>query len=97
MGSLPSHSGKVKVCTSLDGELVKAIDEVLKKSKARSRSQLIEDVLRSWYKEQKKRELESQIEEYYLSLSDEEQQEDRDWDEVAAKSVSRFWEDPNVA
>jgi len=95
--SSPSHSGKVKISTSLDGELVKAIDEVLKKSKARSRSQLIEDVLRSWYKEQKKRELESQIEEYYLSLSDEEQQEDRDWDEVAAKSVSRFWEDPNVA
>lgn len=93
MDSSPSHSGKVKISTSLDGELVKAIDEVLKKSKARSRSQLIEDILRSWYKEQKKRELESQIEEYYLSLSEEEQQEDGDWDQIAAESADRLWED----
>jgi metal-responsive CopG/Arc/MetJ family transcriptional regulator len=91
--SLLPHSGKVKVSTSLDGELVRAIDEVLKKSKACSRSQLIEDVLRSWYKEQKKRELESQIEQYYLSLSDEQQQEDRDWDQLAANSAHRLWED----
>lgn len=93
MDSWPSHSGKVKISTSLDGELVKAIDEVLKKCKARSRSQLIEDILRSWYKEQKKRELESQIEEYYLSLSEEEQQEDLDWDQIAAESADRLWED----
>jgi metal-responsive CopG/Arc/MetJ family transcriptional regulator len=97
MDSPSSYSPKMKVSTSLDAELVKAIDELLKKSKARSRSQLIEDVLRSWYKQQKKRELESQIEEYYLSLSDEEQQEDRDWDQIAAKSAHRLWEDPNVA
>lgn len=87
-----SSSVKVKVTASLDAELVKAIDESLKKLKARSRSQLIEDILRKWHKDQKKRDLESQIEKYYLSLTNEEQKEDRHWGEIAAKSAHRLWE-----
>ena len=84
MGSKTSSSVKVKVTASLDAELVKAIDEFLKEFKARSRSQLIEDVLRKWHKEQKRQKLESQIEEYYLSLSNEEREEDRQWSKIAA-------------
>ena len=91
MGSSPS--GKVKVTASLDAELVKAIDEFLKKFKDRSRSKLIEDVLRKWQKEQKKQELESQIEEYYLSLSNEEREEDRHWCEIATQSSHHLWEE----
>ena len=70
MDSKASSSAKVKVTASLDAELVRAIDEFLKESGDRSRSQLIEDALRKWQKEQKRQEIESQIEEYYLSLSD---------------------------
>ena len=92
MDSIIPSSGKVKVTTSLDAELVKTIDDFLKESKARSRSQLIEDILRNWHKEQKKRELEDQIEEYYLSLSDEEREDDRQWSEVAAQSAELLWE-----
>lgn len=87
MGSKTSSSVKVKVTASLDAELVKAIDEFLKEFKARSRSQLIEDVLRKWHKEQKRQKLESQIEEYYLSLSNEEREEDRQWSKIAAQSA----------
>nr|HID60114.1 ribbon-helix-helix protein, CopG family [Desulfobacterales bacterium] len=93
MGSKASSSVKVKVTASLDPELVKAIDEFLKEFKTRSRSQLIEDVLRRWHKEQKKREIESQIEEYYLSLSNEEQEEDRQWSKIAAQSAHGLWEE----
>ena len=70
MASKTFSSAKVKVTASLDPDLVKAIDGYLKESKARSRSQLIEDVIRSWHMEQKKRKIESAIEQYYLSLSD---------------------------
>ena len=84
---------KLKVTASLDAELVKAIDLHLKELKTGSRSQLIEAILRKWHMEQKKQEIESQIEEYYLSLSNQEREEDREWDEVGAKSAVQLWED----
>lgn len=93
MGSKTTPSVKVKVTASLDAELVKSIDEFLKEFKTRSRSQFIEDILRKWHKEQKKRKLESQIEEYYLSLSNEEREEDRQWSEIAAQSAHHLWEE----
>ena len=93
MASKISSSVKVKVTASLDAELVKAIDEFLKKSRDRSRSQLIEDVLRKWQKEQKRQEIESQIEKYYLSLSKKEREEDRTWGEIATQSANALWEE----
>ena len=93
MGSKTSSLKKVKVTASLDAQLVKNLDEFLKESKSRSRSQLIEDVLSKWQIEQKRRQLESQVEEYYLSLSDEEQKEDRQWSQIAAKSARHLWEE----
>lgn len=91
MASKTSSSVKVKVTASLDPDLVKAIDGYLKESKARSRSQLIEDVLRSWLMEQKKRKLEYEIEQYYLSLSDGERKEDQEWTDITAQSIHRLW------
>ncbi len=93
MDSKTSSSVKVKVTASLDAELVKAIDEFLKEFKARSRSQLIEDILHKWHKEQKRKDLERQIEEYYLSLSNEEREEDRQWSEIAARSAHHLWKE----
>jgi len=84
---------KVKVTASLDAGLVKAIDEFLLEAKTRSRSQLIEEALYDWQKEQKKQELERQVEEYYLSLSNEEQEEDRLWNDIAAQSAHHLRED----
>lgn len=93
MGSKTSSLTKVKVTASLDAQLVKNLDEFLKESKSRSRSQLIEDVLSKWQIEQKRRQLESQVEKYYLSLSDEEQKEDRQWSQIAAESARHLWEE----
>jgi metal-responsive CopG/Arc/MetJ family transcriptional regulator len=88
-----SSEARVKVTASLDAELVKAIDLHLKELKTGSRSQLIEAILRKWHTEQKRQEIESQIEDYYSSLSDEEREEDREWNDVAAESASHSWED----
>ncbi len=93
MDAKTSSSIKVKVTASLDAGLVKDIDAFIKKSETRSRSQLIEEALRRWHKEQKMRELESQIEEYYLSLSDEERQEDRKWNKITSESARQLWEE----
>jgi len=93
MGSKAYSLSKVKVTASLDAELVKAIDESRKNIEVRSRSQLIEDILRSWHKEQRMRELERQVEEYYLSLSNEDREEERKWDEIAAQSAHHLWKD----
>ncbi len=93
MDSKTSSPAKIKITASLDTELVKAIDAYLTQSNIRSRSRLIENVLHSWYQQQKKREIESQTEKYYLSLSDEERKEDREWTEIAAKSTNHLWEE----
>ena len=93
MYSKSSSLSKVKVTASLDAELVCDIDKFLKNYKTGSRSQLIEDVLRNWHHDQKKREIERQIEEYYLSLSKEEREEDRNWNEIAANSAHHLWEE----
>ena len=85
-------SAKVKVTANLNSELVRAIDQFLK-VRNQSRSQFIEDVLRKWCDEQKRRELESQIEEYYLSLSHEEREEDRKWSEITAQCTHHLWEE----
>ena len=93
MASKTFSSAKVKVTASLAPDLVKAIDGYLKESKARSRSQLIEDVIRSWLMAQKKRKLECEIEQYYLSLSDRERKEDQEWTDIAAQSIHHLWEE----
>jgi metal-responsive CopG/Arc/MetJ family transcriptional regulator len=93
MDSKTYSLSKVKVTASLNAELVKAIDESRKNIKVRSRSQLIEDILLSWHKEQKMRELERQVEEYYLSLSNKDREEERKWDEIAAQSAHHLWKD----
>jgi metal-responsive CopG/Arc/MetJ family transcriptional regulator len=92
MGKQMSSSVKMRITANLNSELVKSIDRFLK-VKNQSRSQFIEDVLRKWYNEQKKRELESQIEEYYLSLSHEEQEEDKQWTKITAQYAHQLWEE----
>lgn len=87
-----SSSAKVRITANLNSELVKSIDRFLK-VKNQSRSQFIEDVLRKWYNEQKKRELESQIEEYYLSLSHKEREEDHQWSKITVQNARKLWEE----
>jgi metal-responsive CopG/Arc/MetJ family transcriptional regulator len=93
MAARSSSSSKVKVTATLDADLVKAIDDFLSTSQAQSRSQFIEKILAQWHRNLKKRELEKQVEDYYLSMSDEEKREDREWDKISSDSSVHLWED----
>jgi len=83
---------KVKVTATIDPDIIDAIDSYLKKTKNRSRSKFIEDILRSWYMEQKRTEIEKKMEKYYLSLSEDEKKEDKEWTKIAAESAKNLWE-----
>ena len=93
MASQSTSSAKVKVTASLNPALVEQIDEFVKETNAGSRSQLIEHALGKWCREQRKQKIEDEIEAYYLSLTDEERQEDRQWNRIAAESADLLWED----
>ncbi len=84
---------KVKVTASLDADIVKGMDDYIEKFNLRSRSHLIENALRAWHKEAKKRILEKQVEAYYSAISAEEWEEDRQWRETAAQSAAGLWEE----
>jgi len=81
---------KVKVTATIDPDVISAIDTYLRKTKNRSRSKLIEDILRSWYKEQKRSEIEKKMEEYYLSISEDEKKEGKEWTKIAAESYKNI-------
>lgn len=69
MPTIPVRSQKAKVTVTLNSDLVRQIDQLRDSPEASSRSQLIEEAVRRWLRDQAQIELERQTEEYYLSLS----------------------------
>lgn len=91
---MPSASmlRKTKLTVTISGDVVNEIDEIAKE-KGIPRSQAIEEMLRDWLLKSKRREIEKDIEAYYLSLTEKEKKEDREWTKIAAESVKRTWND----
>ncbi len=91
---MPSTSTlrKTKLTVTISGDLVNEIDEIAK-GKGTPRSQVMEEMLRDSLQEFKKRAIEKDIEAYYLSLSEKEKKEDREWARVATESAKRTWND----
>ena len=91
---MPSTSTlrKAKLTVTISGDVVNKIDEIVKE-KGTSRSQIMEGMLRDWLLKSKKREIEKDIEAYYLSLTEKEKKEDREWAKIAAESIKRTWDD----
>lgn len=87
-----SRSHKAKVTVTLSTDLVHQIDKLLDSPEAGSRSQLVEEAVRQWLRNQAQKDLERQTEEYYLSLSKSERNEDQEWSKVAARSAKRLWD-----
>ncbi|MGC2063844.1 MAG: ribbon-helix-helix domain-containing protein [Thermodesulfovibrionales bacterium] len=83
---------KAKLTVTISGDVVNEIDKIAKKNGA-PRSQVMEEALRYWLLQSRKKAIEKDIEEYYLSLSEEEKQEDRAWVKTAAESAKRTWSD----
>ncbi|MEK6681576.1 MAG: ribbon-helix-helix protein, CopG family [Nitrospirota bacterium] len=72
--------------------MVNEIDEIAKE-KGTPRSQVMEKMLRDWLLKSRKRAIEKDIEAYYLSLTEKEKKEDREWTKIAAESINRTWDD----
>ncbi len=83
---------KAKLTVTISGDVVNEIDEIAKK-KGTPRSQVMEEMLRDWLLKSKKRAIEKDIEAYYLSLTEKEKKEDREWAKVAEESVKRTLND----
>lgn len=86
------RSRKAKITVTLSNDLVHQIDKLLDSPEASSRSQLVEEAVRRWLRDQAQKELERQTEEYYLSLSRAERNEDRQWSKITARSAKRLWD-----
>ena len=82
---------KSKITVTLSNDVVRQIDKLLDSPEATSRSRLVEEAVRQWLHDQSQKELERQTEEYYLSLSERERNEDQQWAKTAARSAKRLW------
>lgn len=91
---MPSTSilRKAKLTVTISRDVVNKIDEIAKE-KGTPRSQVMEDMLRDSLLKSKKRAIEKDIEAYYLSLTEKEKKEDREWTKIAAESAKRRWDD----
>jgi metal-responsive CopG/Arc/MetJ family transcriptional regulator len=86
-----SHGRKAKITVTLSPDVIRRLDALVEAPDARSRSQLVEEALRRWIEDRARRELESQTEEYYRSLSQAEQAENKEWTAIAAESATQLW------
>lgn len=89
MKTATNRSIKLKVTVSLDADLVNRINEIL--PKGQSRSQLVQKALDCWIHEYTRQRIEEEVEQYYLSLSESEKEEDRKWGQIAAESAKGLW------
>jgi len=91
---MPSTSilHKAKLTITISSDVASKIDEIAKE-KGAPRSQVMEEMLRDWLLKSKKREIEKNIEAYYLSLTETEKKEDRKWTKIATESARRTWND----
>ena len=84
---------KSKVTLSLDQELLGAVDTAVKRELADSRSAVVEEAIRLWQLEQKRRWVERGTEAYYRAQTAAEQREDRAWAKLSSRTAKRLWED----
>lgn len=91
---MPSTSTlrKAKLTVTISGDVVNEIDEIAKE-KGTPRSQIMEEMLRDGLLKSKKGAIEKDIEAYYLSLTEKEKKEDREWARIAEESAKRTWND----
>ena len=83
---------RVRVTATLDQAVVEALDRAAKQHRLRSRSQALEAALKHWFREQRQREIDREIEAYYRSLTPAEKREHKEWAEFASRQAARLWD-----
>ncbi len=87
-----NQARKTKLTVTISNHLAGQIDNLAKERKA-PRSRIIEDILQETLQKYKKKTIECEIEEYYLSMTEEEKKENGEWAMIAAESARRRWDD----
>ncbi len=88
----PDRLRRVRVTATLDPDVVKALDQATRRRGLSSRSQALEVALTHWLLEQRKREIEQEMEAFYRSLTPEEKRENREWTRFVARAAKRRWD-----
>lgn len=83
---------KAKLTVTISGDLVNEIDEIAKE-RGTPRSQVMEEMLRDSLLESRKMAIEKDIEAYYLSLTEKEKKENREWTKIATAGAKSKWND----
>jgi len=83
---------KIKISITLNQDVSKKLDEIARKKEI-PRSQAIEEILKEWMNDSRRKTIEDNIRNYYSSLSEEEKTEDKDWLRVAEKNAKGLWDD----
>jgi len=91
---MPSASilHKAKLTVTISSDVVNEIDEIARE-KGTPRSQIMEEMLRISLRRSKKMAIEKGIEAYYLSLTEKEKSEDREWNKITEENAKRTWDD----
>jgi metal-responsive CopG/Arc/MetJ family transcriptional regulator len=79
---------KARVSVTVDRILLRRCDRVARGS---TRSQVFEQALAKWLREQRQKSLEAEVERYYSSLSGNDQAEDAAWAKLASRVLGETW------
>ena len=80
---------KVKLSVSLDPDTVRALDAAVREGRFTSRSEALEQGLRSWVRAQLRRARNAEVDAYYDGLTIAEAAEDSEWAELAHRTLQR--------
>ena len=79
---------KTKLSVTVDTTVVRALNRASRKT---SRSEIVELALVRWLRDQKRLQLDEDIEKYYREMSPEEREEDREWAEASYQAIGKTW------
>jgi len=77
---------------TIEPKTVEALDRLVKARGLPSRSKALEVALNYWLTEQKRQQVEQEIEAYYRSRSAKEKREDEEWGAFASREATRLKE-----
>lgn len=79
---------KDRVTVTVDRVLLRRCERVARKA---TRSQVFEQALERWLRDERRRSLEEEVERYYASMSTAEQAEDAEWAGLTSRTLGETW------
>lgn len=76
---------------TLDPAVSRELSRAQRGSPSRSRSEIVEEAIRLWLRRHALDKLAQATEEYYRSITEEEKDEDRAWDELGGRAAATVW------